>query len=72
MLTPSRIRNIAFVVIWTAVCVNLYRCCEPDYIEIKGCKYEKHTEPSGESWLVHDPECKCTSKMDQKQFEFMN
>jgi hypothetical protein len=69
MLTPSRIRNIAFVVIWFIILWYLYR---PDKIEIKGCKYEKHTEPSGESWLIHDPECKCTSKMDQRQFEFMN
>jgi hypothetical protein len=69
MLTPSRIRNIAFVVIWFILLWYLYI---PDYIKVKGCKYEKHTEPSGESWLIHDPECKCTSKMDQRQFEFMN
>jgi hypothetical protein len=69
MLTPSRIRNTLFVVGWFLLLWYLYT---PDTINVKGCKYEKHTEPSGESWLIHDPECKCTSKMDQRQFEFMN
>lgn len=70
MLTPSRILNIIFASVWIAFCVWLYRIYTPEYIEINGCKYEKHTEPSGESWLVLADSCGCVSRMDQRQFEF--